>query len=786
MVIQFNREPDLLGKIKQLVVATLLVGFLFVASQAWASVPVVKVSAKPVRNSSGAFQWQLTTLPSDADILTVDPILRPQLLRNLAFIRAHDGHGAYNALRQFQNTLARGISRFEWDVPPDPKSAQDQLLPVLSATFPPAPPPQAAQLKIEVKVEGSDQITKNPVSTTIGAMQAHGVNGLPALTPEDQRTVVTVSGPDGVGANPMSWNASPEHAIACDAAVAAFVSAKTSRLKDQDPQALGSQPGLPPLPSEAVRSAVATYINRTFTLLGTWQPIPGNLELGARYDRSSRTWVVSVPLLAVGNVTFQIIGLKANKDLTWKEFTETNWYAADPAAFEADKKKVEAQMTASLQGVFDELQHTLVDETQFALHKGRIETIVRQKSATEPPVVVNPSGTSDLVVQAVRVPTVTTFSIGGGYSNDKHLFGSLTGSIAKNGMSGSLSAEAGEKKQDGTLSYSLPGYFNSDDRRWSAGLDITGNFTHATDLQLNQPNSPGTDTDNVTAEVANTLKFTSLDGTAAEAAASKGLYQAALETAAGYSDVSWNQHGATASPLQSGGVLYLRLGLNQEWLRTFSQADKPGPGSLDLLLALHVKEGIDAGPGKFGFTSLGGSLTTTFYFGPVTPTDYFLRAIVGGGAMVGTAPVSEEFELGGNNIMRGLDQDERTARGLAWQSLEAGVSLETLLRLLPAAVAALQPTADQQTLQMQNPLKSIYLTGFSEFAEITQTSVNQIQHLPSSLQSYGSALELHWTTPNLTGSGKSGTTQLRLGYAWSPESTHSHGMFFTDVSIPIF
>jgi len=79
----------------------------------------------------------------------------------------------------------------------------------------------------------------------------------------------------------------------------------------------------------------------------------------------------------------------------------------------------------------------------------------------------------------------------------------------------------------------------------------------------------------------------------------------------------------------------------------------------------------------------------------------------------------------------------------------------------------------------------IYLSAFAEFAEITQNSVSQDQRLPSNLQSYGTALEMNLNIGN-TAAGKGGRpVQLRLGYAWSPESIHHNGLIFTDVSIPL-
>jgi len=311
---------------------------------------------------------------------------------------------------------------------------------------------------------------------------------------------------------------------------------------------------------------------------------------------------------------------------------------------------------------------------------------VTEKRATEPPTFAV-SGTSDVLVQAVLWPTDTTVSIGGGYSSDKQLYGSVNATVTKNGMSGSLNAEAGAKKQDGTLSFSLPSYFNSSDHRWMASLDITGNLTRATGLLLNRTEEPATDADSAKGEILNTLKYTGVSQVDSGSSTPSSLYLASLETAAGYSSVSFDQHSSGKNPLEGGGVLYARASLSQDWTRNFAKEGTPGLGSIDVLAQFDVKEGFDAGPGDFAFTSVSGSLAETCYFGPVTSADYFARIILGGGAMVGNAPVTEEFEIGGNKILHGFEQDERTARALCWQSLELGASLDSILRLLPPAVA---------------------------------------------------------------------------------------------------
>ena len=769
-----------------------------------AIVGIDHLQLKAVQVAPGQFGWSLTKpLPADSDVQLADDQLRQVLLNNLAIIRAGNGKGKYSPLPQFVGTMTRGTGSFNlsWKLP-TPTALTDPPPSRLEGTYTPSGPIHPTTLKIVVNVVGSAQIDANPVATTVGELEAHGVAGLPPLSGDDAKTVVLIVGNKQPGNHPATWINAPEYLLAYQVAVHAFASAKSNQLQGQSTRALGINqprmkpvPGTKPLPDQAVSSDVSTYILKNFGLFGSWQAEAGML-VNAQLNDSTHVWTVTAPLQAVGDVSFQISGFHTTtKDFSsWSAFSKTNWYAANPKAFEANKAKVKARMTEILEKQFQELRHTLVSTEQFDSVAKEISNIVTEKRATEPPTFALAEA-SDIAVQAVLWPTKTALSIGGGYSSDKGPYGSVNATITKNGMTGSLNAEAGQKKQDGTLSFSQPSYFNSSDHRWAMNLDITGNLNRATGLQLNRPNEPTTDENSAKGEILNTLKYTSkTDASTSDpnASASAPLYLASLQTGVGYSSVSFDQHNSGKDPLEGGGILYARASLSQEWTRRFVPAGAPGLGSIDVLGQFDIKDGFDAGPGDYAFLSVSASLAGTCYFGPVSSGDYFARAILGGGGMTGKAPVSEEFEIGGNKILHGFEQDERTARGLSWQSLELGASLEALLRFLPSAVAN---TASQAlsgakgggtgaAKPEQNPLQMIYVSGFAEFAEITQNSVSQNQRLSSSLQSYGAALDVNLNAGSAAGGG--GTpVQLRVGYAWSPESIHHGGLIFTDISIPL-
>jgi hypothetical protein len=762
-------------------------------------VALLRVNAAAVPALGGGYRWRLSTIPADTDILVTDWKIKKLLTDNLAYLRGHNGSGYYDNVDHFQDAiLMDAVPPMHFRLLPlqPPTSAHAVLTAPLMGTFAPSPPQAPHPLRIDVTVQGSTAINQHPVTTTIGALQSHGIPVAGTLSAADRATLVRIYGDTGPATDSTKWFTTNEHKLAYQTAARAFVIAQQSHLSLQDP--LDRAPSGQDLPSRTVHDQLTGYVVKTFSILGSWNPTPPGD--GVLVYWQSSLCIIQVPLLAVGNVSFQISGLHAGKDFTWGDFKNTNWYAANPVGFEANRKKVEAKMTQSLQPAFRNLSHTLVDKHSFLEQEDAINTIIERKGLTESATIAT-NGVNDLAVLAILDPTLNNISIGGGYSNDKLLFGSLNASFTKKGMTGEITAEAGQRKQDGTLSFSLPDYLPTKDDQWSAGLGVTGNLSRATGLQLNQPDEPATDTDNATAEILHTLKFTSLhaggqDATgASNDATSNDIYQAALQTAVGYSYVTWDQHDAGAPQLQSGGFWYLRADLNQEWVHTWSPPDQPGLGSLDLLVDTNIKRGFNAGPGDFDFTKLAASTSATFYFGWVTSSDYFLRAVAGGGAMSGKAPVTEEFGLGGNDIVHGLDQDERTARGLLWQSVELGVTLESIFRLLPLPPVASSPSPPANSPasgktpasdQTQNLLRSTYVSGFAEFAEITQTSVSQTQHLSSDLQSYGVALDVTLGSGKLAARRNGASTQLRLGYAWSPQSIHRSGLFFTDVSIPIF
>jgi len=180
--------------------------------------------------------------------------------------------------------------------------------------------------------------------------------------------VVQIIGKDGPGNHPATWINTPEYSAAYDVAANAFASAKNKKLQGQSQyESGGVGPGKTGLPDQGVASAVSGHVLEKFTLFNAWQSNAG-VPVNVILDDPTHVWTITATLQAFGDARFQITGLHtASKDFSWNDFSKTNWYAASPAAFEANKTKVEARMTESLRKQFQELRHTLITTDQFTL-----------------------------------------------------------------------------------------------------------------------------------------------------------------------------------------------------------------------------------------------------------------------------------------------------------------------------------------------------------------------------------------------------------------------------------
>jgi len=235
-----------------------------------------------------------------------------------------------------------------------------------------------------------------------------------------------------------------------------------------------------------------------------------------------------------------------------------------------------------------------------------------------------------------------------------------------------------------------------------------------------------------------------------------------VAAASGLTDVRLTAPPALRPAAEGGQILFLLLDAQQSLRWKFLPPDRHGWGETRLLWNITAKKAFQAGPGDFDYFAGNTSITGKFYFGDKSSRDFNIRLTIGGALITGNSPLFEEFRIGGDTIVRGMEEGERTARGLFFDTVEFGVAVE---RLWPGGSAALG-----------FDLKNLYLSLLFDHALITRSgSANPPPPGESrNFESIGVSLEMALPSDKVAGS-------LEIGYAWSPQSIHENGRVFTTV-----
>jgi hypothetical protein len=247
-------------------------------------------------------------------------------------------------------------------------------------------------------------------------------------------------------------------------------------------------------------------------------------------------------------------------------------------------------------------------------------------------------------------------------------------------------------------------------------------------------------------------------------------------TSAGLSDTRLGAPTELQSEVESGQVLFLLAELQQTWRRKLRLRGEEGLGEVELVGNGRVKKGFEAGPGDFDFLAADAVVTGTAYFGKTTSRDFLLRLVLGGAIVSGNSPLFEEFRLGGDSVVRGMEEGERVARGVIYGTVQGGISLE---RLWSIASRATKPADKSESAAASSAspgpdFSKIYLNLFYDQAYITSRG-SRDQGASLSPKAFGASLKM-----DLPGEVRG---ELEFGYAWSPESIHEQGRVFTSVRI---
>ena len=713
--------------------------------------------------------WVLKRLPAPEEIAGPEP-MKTELRKAMTSIRAADmaNPQEWNLKRRdpanFETELRRNLPVYVGIAIryPDPGPTGVAEVIATSKLTPGTTPPSVKKpIEISIIVRGSTAIAREPVRTTIGNIAAHQIGDLEALTPDEAQTKIFVTATNtDTASQTAAWAESTDHARAFAAAAFAFKSAKTHNLSANQPFGKESQEtGAVTGAEDPVRSEIENYVNREFSLPGQWQTVPPQ-DRGLKLletEFGPQPWRIQIALQAVEEVTFHIRDSRIEGNL--EPVAKHPKWAGDIAALERRVQEHEKKR-------FDDLRGRLITTDELNASAEEIRRDLRDE-----PKIVNPSvetGEHSVMVAAEFLPRITDVEAGVGYSTDKQLSGSLSltsRNLIKNDDLLKLSVVAGLEKQEGEFSYALP-WFISRDGRSTATLDINATYGKDNDLLLGTPQFDGFDEERLAGSIRNTFHFTSErmlgDKTVAPELRPSQIYALMVAASVGLSDSRLTAPPALRAQTESGQILFVLLDAQQSLRWKLLPREQPGWGETQLLWNITAKKAFEAGPGDFDFFAGNTSVTGKIYFGDKSSRDFNVRLTIGGALVTGHSPLFEEFRIGGDTIVRGMEEGERTARGLFFDTLQFGVAVE---RLWPGGSDALG-----------FDLKNLYLSVLFDHALILRSG-SATPAPPGESRNFetiGLSVEMALPGDKVAGS-------LEFGYAWSPQSIHEHGRVFTTV-----
>lgn len=747
---------------------------LLAGETAWAE-PGAKVLRLEMNRSEGV--WMLKSLPAKEDVLaTKNSQLQADLTKVIEEIRTEVGADVSDlSFEQFRSDLMdRMLPKyvgFFLDAPPT--DSPDSGFFELGADYKAPASHSRKPLIISVFVPGSQALAKNPVLTTLGKVPSHDVPGLPALSDEDRETSIFVGASEEGRAHASSRGNSSDHAAAFKIAAFAFASAQKHNLQSTVPF---PEAGHLDKTFEVVTAAIEKELANRFDLPG-WQVFPPDrkgVDIVSDPDKPDSPWKIDISLQAVEAVKFHIQGVRMEgKPAALEKLPQS----AQKIAL-LEEKVAEAQRAH-----FDSLRGRLVTKAEFAeVTKKVLDNIDRQEKVVAAG--VETAGTA-IVFTALYQPRITEIKGGLGYSTDKQLIGSLSlthqNSLGDDSLL-KLALTAGLEKQEGEFSYGRP-FFHRRDSPFTSRMDITARYLRDDDQKIGMPAEIGFDEEQYSVNAGHTLEYKRVcadqerkpGGAIENETPLNHAYFARLATSAGLSDTRLGAPADLKAKVESGQVLFLLANLEQQWSRKLRMRAQPGLGETHLLWNIHLKKGFEAGPGDFDFFATQTAATASAYWGDITSRDFLIRLTLGGAFVTGNAPVFEEFRLGGESTVRGLEYGERVARMAFYDTVQAGVTVDRLIGIFSPATKKEEDRKPPAKATGQGAggldFKSIYLNAFFDYAYITRRGSRDTDGTRS-LEAVGVSLEMRM--PENVGKGS-----IEIGYAWSPDSIHEHGRIFT-------
>jgi hypothetical protein len=752
-------------------------------------VPVPVLRAPVVAtNVDEKLVWAWQRQPEAGDVIATDPPLKQGLQRSISALRQGTWLLKKGGDFDFGTALRANMKFNGFTITLQPpavaptsmgQTSDVDLTAVISKDA-----VQEREIEISIVVNHSDRVRAHPVRTTAGELHRGGhfaAIGLPPealLSDQEKKIPVTVTAPDsnGSGTGPVFQSSEHSHAYAV-----AGVALKATR----DHQLSLSAPFDPRNPVAKVRTDITKYLLSTFELVGGWEiaGLSPNLPVDVTSAQGVHPWKIEVPLVGIKETKFELTQIRLrNVDHPLSALTE------EARNKLAEKKQEQERKVQQAVPELQSLKSRLLSKPEFdQVSEKIVSRLEKADHVADPLAAANPDGT--LAFTGTWLPNDTEITAGIGFSTDKGVNGTINFSSFNTPFHDNdafqLSITAGTEKSSGTLSYQLP-YYRSANGAWSADLNITGDYAKDTDSKLGVPNEETHDEEKWNAEVRNVLRNRSekrsQTNSVTDGFQPSRRQSTRLETAIGLSSVTLQGiEGIEDLSAEEGRFGYFLVEAGQQWTWEIRDPDKPGFGSFDLAWRNQSKFGFDAGQGDFNFFSTSGSISGTVRFGRLHSRDYLVRLRLAGGSITGTSPISEEFEFGGDSLVRGMEEGERIARGFAGGSFEAGISVNRLLSFLGKESSATPAGSNPETTTTGQPrsvlppqLSGAFLIAFVDYVKVTRSSSRSDDNsLGDQLKSFGAALDI-----SLPVDGDRAAS-IQLGYAWSPESVEEGGRFFT-------
>ena len=247
-----------------------------------------------------------------------------------------------------------------------------------------------------------------------------------------------------------------------------------------------------------------------------------------------------------------------------------------------------------------------------------------------------------------------------------------------------------------------------------------------------------------------------------------------LEVIAGYRRARLAAENFTFLDLADGDAPFGSAEFVGEWDHTPGAA--PGT-SIRPDRSLHVEFNADSSPGHgatAAFSRAQLKLSGDFLPGTGRWENSLVRLTASGGGATNATPVAWSFRLGGDERMRGFELGELAGRSFFLAGIEAGTTVGSFLRRVPAGSAPSQSALpfDIRQIRVMLGVERAWLSDPPRFlpaAEVLRGGA-----------SYALTGEYAGSIPGLPGNSR-----LALGYGYAPRSSHRSGRVFVTLRVPL-